>query len=232
MISDQEILLVEDDPNLGFVIKDNLQAAGFAVTWCEDGEIALSRFRLKNYNICIVDVMLPKLDGFSLLKEIRNINENTPVLLLTAKSMDEDRIHGFEVGADDYITKPFNIEELILRVKVFLKRSQIAYEPKTAQHIITIGAFTLDYPNYKLINGETEHRLTQREADLLLLFAENPNTLLKREQILKAVWGQNDYFLGRSLDVFISRLRKYLKPDPAISITNYHKIGFKFTIDS
>jgi len=227
--NDFQILLVEDDQNLGFVVKDNLESEGIGVDWCTDGEKALGRFTLNKYDLCIVDVMLPKLDGFTLVTKIREINEQIPVLFLTAKSLEEDRIKGFEIGADDYISKPFSMQELLLRVKVFLKRNNVQYQAPDVAERIQIGKFTFDIQNLSLSNGEDETKLTQKEADLLQLFIQNKEIVLKREHILKAVWGQSDYFLGRSLDVFITRLRKYLKDDPDITITNYHRVGFKFS---
>jgi DNA-binding response OmpR family regulator len=230
MNSDFQILLVEDDQNLGFVVKDNLESAGNVVDWCTDGVKALGRFGLNKYDLCIVDVMLPKLDGFTLVRKIREINEQIPVLFLTAKSLEEDRIKGFEIGADDYISKPFSMEELLLRVKVFLKRNSVQYQTPEVAERTQVGKFIFDMQNLSLSNGNVETKLTQKEADLLQLFVKNKEIVLKREHILKSVWGQSDYFLGRSLDVFITRLRKYLKDDPDITITNYHKVGFKFSV--
>jgi DNA-binding response OmpR family regulator len=225
------ILLVEDDPNLGFVIKDNLEGAGYAVDWCKDGEMAIGRFKIKKFNLCIVDVMLPIIDGFTVVHNIREKNEQVPVLFLTAKSMEEDRIKGFEIGADDYIAKPFNMEELLLRIRVFLKRSQASFEFPDASRAINIGKFLFRHNQLMLENPDKNkiENLTQKEADLLRLFARNIDIVLKREHILKSVWGESDYFLGRSLDVFISRLRKYLLDDPSIKIVNYHKVGFMLT---
>ncbi len=225
------ILLVEDDSNLGFVIKDNLEGAGYTVDWCKDGEMAIGRFKIKKFNLCIVDVMLPIIDGFAVVNNIREKNEQVPVLFLTAKSMEEDRIKGFEVGADDYISKPFSMEELLLRIRVFLKRSQASFEFPDVTQAINIGKFLFRHDQLMLENPDNNkiENLTQKEADLLRLFAQNIDIVLKREHILKSVWGESDYFLGRSLDVFISRLRKYLLDDPSIKIVNYHKVGFMLT---
>ncbi len=225
------LLLVEDDKNLGFVIKDNLEEAGYSVVWCKDGESAIGNFKLKKFHLCIVDVMLPKIDGFTVVENIRTKNEQVPVLFLTAKSMEEDRIKGFEIGADDYIAKPFSMEELLLRIRVFLKRSQASYKIPPSSEGIQVGKFLLKYDQLILENRNKDKSevLTQKEADLLLLFSRNSNIVLKREHILKSVWGESDYFLGRSLDVFISRLRKYLRDDPTIKIINYHNVGFMFT---
>lgn len=225
-----KILLVEDDQNLGFVIKDNLEDAGYTVKLCTDGNNGWKTFQNKKFNLCILDIMLPKKDGFSLAESIRTRNEQVPILFLTAKSMKEDRIKGLKIGADDYITKPFSMEELLLRINVFVKRSLANYSiPNDVMDEVKIGRLVFDYPNLTLKGNNHSEKLTRKEAELLLLFSQNKETVLKREHILKSVWGENDYFLGRSLDVFISRLRKYLKMDPELRIINYHKVGFKLT---
>jgi len=225
-----KILLVEDDPNLGFVIKDNLEDAGYMVILCADGESGLKTFQNKKFNLCILDIMLPKKDGFSLAESIRARNEQIPIIFLTAKSMKEDRIKGFKIGADDYITKPFSMEELLLRINVFVKRSLSDYSiPNNEIEEVKIGRLVFDYPNLTLTGIDHSEKLTRKEAEILLLFSQNKEAVLKREHILKSVWGENDYFLGRSLDVFISRIRKYLKMDPTLRIINYHKVGFKLT---
>jgi len=222
----RHILLVEDDVNLGFVIKDNLTIAGFKVSLCVDGEAGWDMFNQLEFDLCILDVMLPRKDGFSLAKEMRQKNAAVPILFLTAKSMKEDKINGFEVGGDDYITKPFSIEELICRIHVFLRRSQSG-EPLRQTIKYEIGDYILDYANLVLKNDLAEKSLTQKEADLLKMFVLNQNQILKREEILDRLWGGNDYFAGRSLDVFISRLRKYLSNDHRLRITNQHGVGFK-----
>ncbi len=225
----QRILLVEDDTNLGFVIKDNFEQNQFEVQLCVDGEEALYYFSTQTFDLCILDVMLPKMDGFELAKQIRLQNDQIPLLFLTAKSLKEDRINGFNLGADDYITKPFSIEELILRCKVFLKRS--TSNPSTQQNS-NLGKYKFDFKNQLLIIDEEEKKLTQREALLLNLLVEKKGEIVKRDYLLKEVWGTDDYFAGRSMDVFISRLRKYLSKDPAIEIINYHSVGFKLSIHS
>lgn len=219
------ILLVEDDANLGFVIRDNLSLSGFEVDHLEDGEKAWEAFRNNEYQICILDVMLPKKDGFSLAEEIRSINQEIPILFLTAKSMKEDKIEGFQKGGDDYITKPFSIEELILRIKVFLKRTSINNEDSLKT--FRVGNTLFDYENLRVKVGNEERTLTQKEAEVLRFLVSRPNSVVKRSEILEKVWGQDDYFLGRSLDVFISRLRKYIKADESLEIVNLHGVGFK-----
>lgn len=216
------ILYVEDDTSLAFVTRDNLQLKGYDVTHCEDGMQALKTFRKGNFDLCVLDIMLPKMDGFELAQKIRMNDDHVPILFLTAKSMQEDKLHGLRLGADDYITKPFSIEELALKVQIFLKR-KIVRAAEVLPTSFQIGTYHFDYADLKL----GDQRLTQREADVLRLLALHSNEILKREIILKEIWGEDDYFHGRSLDVFISRLRKYLSDDPNVSIENIHSVGFK-----
>ena len=226
-MSERSILLEEDDQNLGFVVKDNLELRGFHVDWARNGEEGLSAYKNKPYNICLFDVMLPQKDGFSLATEIRGLDRQIPILFVTAKGMQEDRIEGFKVGGDDYITKPFSMEELVYRIEVFLKRTSQERQPSRYQ----LGKFTFDYENLLLIKEEFKQNLTQKEADVLKYFADHTGQVVKRESILKAIWGEDDYFMGRSLDVFISKLRSYLKPDSAIEIANLHGVGFKLILN-
>ncbi|MEN0006370.1 MAG: response regulator transcription factor [Bacteroidota bacterium] len=222
------LLYVEDDESLSFVTKDNLELQGYQITHCANGQDALNLIQHMQFDLCILDVMLPEVDGFTIAKEIRKHNVQVPILFLSAKSLKEDKIQGLKLGADDYITKPFSIEELILKVEIFLKRSKVAL-PETPP-ILKVGMYEFDYPNLSLAEGQEKKRLTQREADLLKLFFDNKDQILKRSTILKQLWGEDDYFLGRSLDVFISRLRKYLKKDNRIKIENIHGVGFRFLI--
>ena len=219
--------MVEDDPNLGFVIKDNLTLKGFHVTLCENGIDGYQMFQQKPFDLCILDVMMPKQDGFSLAKSIREKNKQVPILFVTAKSMLEDKIAGFESGGDDYIVKPFSIEELLLRIGVFLRRSN---KINTQEEVFRIGTFSFNFTNLLLQHDEESKILTHKEAEVLRLLCENRSRVLKREEILKAVWGDDDYFLGRSMDVFISKLRKYLKEDSSVQIVNYHGVGFRLEI--
>jgi len=222
-----KILLVEDDPSLGFVIKDNLIVKGYAVTLCKDGEEGQLAFEKNHFDVCILDVMMPKMDGFSLAKSIRGKDQHIPILFITAKSMLEDKINGFHSGGDDYIVKPFSMEELSLRIEVFLRRSS----PGTvSEQNFLLGAFTFDCHNYTLHHLSGFKTLTQKEAEVLKLLCQNKERVLKREEILKNVWGNDDYFLGRSMDVFISKLRKHLKEDPRVQIVNYHGVGFKLEV--
>ncbi len=233
MRSKTKILLVEDDYNLSLVLKDYLDMLGYETTIAKDGEEGLQKFQAENFDMCIIDVMMPRKDGFSLAKDIRKFNSDVPMIFLTAKTMKEDRIKGFKVGADDYLTKPFSTEELSLRIEVILKRCQIKnlYASYTEERApFTFGIFHFDHNNMLLKSEHTEQKLTKKEADLLKLLYVNRNNLLSREMILKSIWGDDDYFIGRSMDVFIAKLRKYLKPDPNISIVNIHGTGFKLEI--
>lgn len=225
MVKQAKILLVEDDPSLGFVIKDNLSIKGYDVTLCQDGEEALSTFFKGSFSLCILDVMLPKKDGFSLARDIRRKNREVPILFLTAKSMTEDKLEGFQNGADDYITKPFSLDELFCRIEVFLRRSKP--EPET-DTVVQLGFYQFNYKNLTLaVSPDAVKTLTQKEAEVLRLLYLNRERVLKREEILTSVWGDDDYFMGRSMDVFISKLRKYLKDDPSVQIINYHGVGFR-----
>lgn len=222
------ILLVEDDLNLGLVIADHLKTQDYEVISAEDGAEGLVKFNEEQFNLCILDVMLPVLDGFSLAKDIRKINEDIPILFLTAKSMTEDKIKGFESGGDDYLTKPFSIQEFELRVKALLRRSksELVVDEKT----YTIGAYRYDVENQLLNFNETQKTLTKKEAQILKILFKHKNQVISREIILKGVWGQDDYFVGRSLDVFITKLRKYFAEDERIVISNLHGVGFKFEV--
>jgi DNA-binding response OmpR family regulator len=223
-----KILLVEDDPNLGFVIKDNLCERGYEVTLCADGEEGQRLFMLTSFDLCILDVMLPRKDGFALARSIRSINQQVPILFVTAKSMLEDKISAFQLGGDDYLTKPFSMEELVLRIEVFLRRS--IGGPATVEGFYSLGSFQFDCHNLTLHHPSGVKSLTQKEAELLQLLCLNKDRVLKRAEILRKVWGDDDYFMGRSMDVFISKLRKYLKDDSTIQIVNYHGIGFKLEL--
>jgi DNA-binding response OmpR family regulator len=223
MKSGAKILLAEDDPNLGFVITDQLTEMGFQISLATDGVAGWTKFQIEAFDLCIIDVMMPGLDGFSLAKKIREKNAFVPIIFLTAKSLEQDRLKGFEIGGDDYITKPFSMMELHYRIKVFFKRG-VSIREKA--EIRTIGQFEFDVRNLQLSREKQVINLTQREADLLQMLHSKENDLVKREDILVAIWGENDYFKGRSMDVFISRLRKYLEADPKLEIRNHHGVGF------
>ena len=224
-----KILLVEDDTSLGFIISDQLKSDGYDVTLCTDGAEGFKRFNEEKFHLCIFDVMMPKKDGFSLAKDIRKINGQIPILFLTAKSNDQDKVEGFRSGGDDYLTKPFNVEELQLRVAALLRRVNLQVEEKDTD-VYKIGDYTFDTVNFELKHSNFEKVLTKKEAQILKMLCRLMNQVVPREVILTAVWGQDDYFVGRSLDVFITKLRKYLKEDERISINNVHGIGFKLEV--
>ena len=231
-MSKAHLLYVEDDASLSFVTRDNLEISGFAVTHCADGPAALEVISGADFafDLCLLDVMLPGVDGFELARRIRERTQDVPILFLTAKSLKEDRLRGLRLGADDYITKPFSIEELILKVEVFLRRNKVrpsspSFDPRR------IGDFTFEHDKLQLAyRAEPPRRLTRREADLLRYLNQRRGQISERGHILEEIWGENDYFLGRSLDVFISRLRKYLRADERIKIENIHGVGFSFQV--
>lgn len=222
------ILYVEDDESLSFITKDQLEMENFDVTHCINGKEGWNAFRKSEFDLCLLDVMLPQMDGFELAKKIRSVSRHVPIIFLTAKSMQEDKMEGFLLGGDDYVTKPYSFEELKFRINVFLRRRKIIEEaPKQA---ISVGSYLFDYPNLDLTHNGNTRGLTQREADILYYLASRPNTVIRRSDILEDIWGKDDYFYGRSLDVFISRLRKYLSEDSQISIENVHSVGFKLNV--
>lgn len=220
------ILLVEDDPNLGMVLQEYLQIkGGYEVMLCTDGEQALKTFYSHTFDLCIFDVMLPKKDGFSLARELREVNSDIRIIFATAKGMLEDKTEGYESGGDDYITKPFRIEELLLRIQALLKRSPST--AKTESTSFTIGRYLFDYPSQTLSIDGKQERISAKEADLLRLLCLHTNAVLKREEALLKIWRDDSYFNARSMDVFLSKLRKYLKEDPSVSILNVHGKGYK-----
>ncbi|GAB3892896.1 response regulator transcription factor [Larkinella knui] len=219
------LLYVEDDVNLSFVTKDNLELAQFQVVHCTNGLDAWRCFERQPFDLCILDVMLPQSDGFTLARQIRQIDAEIPMLFLSARADKDDRLQGLRLGADDYMTKPFSIEELILKINVFLRRRK---PPVSAGSCQTIGLYQFNFQNLTLEKDGQLQTLTHREAEVLHYLMKRPNTLIRRDEILKTIWGDDDYFMGRSLDVFISRLRKRLGHDPSIRIENLHGIGFRF----
>jgi DNA-binding response OmpR family regulator len=224
-----KILLVEDDTSLGFIISDQLKSLGYHVTLCSDGMEGFKRFNEETFHLCIFDVMMPKKDGFTLARDVRKINHDIPILFLTAKSMTSDKVEGFNAGGDDYLTKPFSTDELTVRVKALLKRVHISDQDEESG-VIHIGKYNFDAANYMLKHAEFEKKLTKKEAQILAMLCKFKNQVLPREIVLNAVWGQDDYFVGRSLDVFITKLRKYLSHDDQVAIQNIHGIGFKLQI--
>ncbi|MES2732386.1 MAG: response regulator transcription factor [Bacteroidota bacterium] len=232
-----KILLVEDDPNLGQILREYLDLKGYTTDLARDGEQAFRVFQQNqgedsSFDLCLLDVMLPKKDGFSLAKEIRMVNKNIPIIFLTAKSMKEDTLEGFRAGADDYMTKPFSMEELLMRMKAILRRSQPTADATKENTRFQIGDFTFDASQQllqRLENGQVteQHKLTSKEAELLKLLSINKNQTLERSLALKMIWQNDTYFNARSMDVYITKLRKYLKSDPSIEIINVHGTGFR-----
>ena len=229
----KRILLAEDDPNLGMLLQDYLQLKGkFEVVLCHDGEEALRAFTRDHFDMCIFDVMMPKKDGFTLGKEIRKINPRIPIIFATAKAMIEDKAEAYNLGGDDYITKPFRIEELLLRINALLKR--VSDPNKTeASDLPTkfeIGNYKFDYTAQLIMNGDNQQKVSTKEAELLRLLCLKKNEVLTREEALISIWHDDNYFNGRSMDVFLSKLRKYLKEDPKVEIINVHGKGYKLLV--
>lgn len=219
------ILLAEDDLNLGLLLVDYLETEGFMVKLCKDGEMALKAYQNNQFDLCLFDVMLPRMDGFSLAKEIRIKDKKIPIIFITAKSLKDDKLRGYDIGADDYITKPFDEEELLWKIKAITRRSPPDH--KTSQsEIISIGKYYFDFDNQSLTIANKTRRITEKESEILKFLSANKNKVVKREDLLKNIWGENDYFLGRSLDVFITKIRKYLKEDPNLTIENIFGVGF------
>ncbi len=224
-----KILLIEDDPNLGLILQENLQLQGFEVDLCTDGEEGRTTFLQNKFDLCLLDVMLPKKDGFTLAGEIRKINQDIPIIFLTAKALKEDRIEGFKIGGDDYITKPFSMEELLLRIQAVLKRSRHSTVEEN-QKMFSIGDYEFDTEKQVLQIHDKKQKLTYKEAELLRLLCLHKNAILERELALKLIWGEDTFFNGRSMDVFITKLRKYLKEDSQLQIVNVHGKGFKLVV--
>jgi DNA-binding response OmpR family regulator len=226
------ILMVEDDINLGLLLKENFTARGYQVHLSRDGEDGWQVFRKKEFDLILLDIMMPKKDGFSLAKMIRKENIRVPIIFLTAKNFEEDKIEGFNSGCDDYITKPFSAKELQLRIDAVLKRTA-PYQPTVQENkktVLSIGKFKFDYDNRLLADGDNTRRLSTKEAELLYVLSSNMNTLLNRSAILKRVWSNDDYFTAKSMDVYLTRLRKLLKSDPAIEIQNVHGTGYRMVL--
>ena len=223
------ILYVEDDLTLSFVTRDNLERAGYTIDFCDDGITASEKIANGKYDLFILDIMLPRIDGYTLARKIREKDESVPIIFLSAKSTKDDKIFGLQLGADDYITKPFSIEELVLKIKIFIKRSASVSASRT-NYLQQIGKYTFDAANQLLAIADNRIELTYKESELLIMLYEKKNNIVKRDEILIKLWADNSYFKGRSLDVFISRLRKYLKYDDNVILENVHGIGFRLKI--
>lgn len=226
----KKVLLAEDDADFAGVLKQYLELYGFDVSWCKDGDEALQEFQKDDFDICVFDVMMPKTDGFTLAEKIISINPEIPFVFLTARQLKEDKIKGLKLGADDYIAKPFEADELVLRLNNILKRSAKQSSTTEIPEKITIGSYLFDSKRLELKQNDLRQQLTEKEAALLLFLYQNKNNLLKREEILTAVWGNDDFFSGRSMDVFISRLRKYLAADDSIRIESIRNVGLEFKL--
>ncbi len=224
------LLLAEDDRNLGGILKNYLDAKGYDTTLCLNGQEASDAFGKKEFDFCILDIMMPVKDGFMVAKEIRAVNKKIPILFLTAKSLQEDKLKGFETGADDYITKPFSMEELLLRMQAILRRTDDQVRT-TDQSVFKIGKYTFDYNRQLLTIKGKEQKLTSKEAGLLRLLCTNVNEVLERSVALNKIWNDDSYFNARSMDVYIVKLRKYLKDDPSVELINVHGIGFKLVMN-
>jgi DNA-binding response OmpR family regulator len=221
-----KLLLAEDDENLGLLLKEYLVAKGYDASLYPDGEAAYKGFMREHYDICILDIMMPKKDGFTLAKDIRIVNPDIPVIFLTAKNMKEDVLEGFKLGADDYITKPFSMEELIMRIEAILRRTSQESQ-SNAQPVFTLGRYTFDTRKQTLAQGEDVVKLTTKESDLLKLLCQNANKILERNYALRSIWIDDNYFNARSMDVYITKLRKHLKDEPTVEIINVHGKGYK-----
>jgi len=224
------IILVEDDPNLGVVLHDVLAGRGFAVTLCRAGDEAMAAFEARRPDLCLIDVMLPCQDGFELARQIRAIDEQMPLVFLTARSLPEDRIRGLTLGADDYITKPFNLEELVLRLRAVLRRTSHTQPSGAAEGAWRIGSYLFSHRERRLSRESHIHQLTHKEAELLRLLCLRQNDVLERSMALVEVWGTDSIFTARSMDVYVSRLRKHLQDDPRIEILNVHGVGFRLVV--
>ncbi len=224
MRSTAKILLVEDDLSMGFLLSEYLESEGFEVKLCRDGESGLAAFQRAEFDLCILDVMMPKMDGFALAQAIRKLNLQASILFLTARSLKDDKLKGFELGAEDYVCKPFDEEELLCRIKVLLRRKTT--EINSSTQLFTLGNYRFDYTKQELSLDKEVWRLTETETEVLRLLCENQNQILRRDDAVEKIYGKRDYFLGRSFDVFISKLRKLLQQDPQIRIENVYKVGF------
>ncbi len=231
MESKVRVFMVEDDHNFGAVLKSYLEINDYYVHWVDDGKHAVKEFRTDDFELCILDVMLPNVDGFQIAREIRFINKDIPLIFLTAKTLKQDILTGYSIGADDYITKPFDSEVLLCKMEAILKRNDQQERNETDRNDFEIGMYQFNYPHRLISKDEQSIKISPREAELLRLLCLKMNDVMPREMALKKIWGEDSYFTTRSMDVFITKLRKYLKDDPAIEIVNIHGSGFKLTVN-
>lgn len=225
------ILLVEDDQQLGRMLKDSLELKKYRVEWQTRGDRALQLFQAEKYDLCIIDVILPGMSGLEIAREIRKVDYTTPLLFMSARDQDKDMIEAYCSGGDDYIVKPFSSTELALRIYALLRRTKPKSVDPSKPDRLHFGHFIFDYPNRLLCSPTGETSLTKKESEVLRMLASNVNNIVKREEVLTDVWGENDYFMGRSMDVYIARLRKKLSMDESVSIVNVHRMGFKLEVD-
>lgn len=230
-MGNKRVLLAEDDKNLGTILQAYLVAKGYDTDLCVNGEEAYKKFQESTYNMCILDVMMPIKDGFTLAKEIRKTDKQIPILFLTAKTLQEDKLKGFEIGADDYISKPFSMEELLARMKAIWRRVDNDNKTSNKNNVFTLGNYTFDYNRQMLAINDSDQKLTSKEAELLRLLCENVNEVLDRSEALNKIWFDDSYFNARSMDVYITKLRKYLKEDENVELLNVHGVGFKLVVN-
>ncbi|HMW67083.1 MAG TPA: response regulator transcription factor [Chitinophagaceae bacterium] len=228
MDTNPKILLAEDDEHLSHLIKDELEDEGYSVTLCADGQSAIDVFDKNKFDLCLLDIMMPVKDGFSVAKKIRQQSDVIPIIFISTRALIDDKIEGYSRGADDYIVKPFNMRELLLKLEVFLRRTRKLFSEVKSE--FTIGKIFFSHTDLKFESPDGVLKLKQKEADLLQFLCMHPNKILKRDEILLAVWGKDDYFLGRSMDVFMSKLRKYLKADPQVVLETIHGLGYRFSV--
>lgn len=231
MIAHHNILIVEDDLNLGFLLVELLEGEGYFVKLCKDGQMGYQALQRRKFDLCILDIMMPQMDGFTLAEKLRQEHERLPFLFLTAKSRKEDKLKGYKYGAEDYIVKPFDEDELLCKLQVILRRNQSRAVPQESPSQFSIGRFTFNYDLQELVFEGEAKRLTEKENEILRLLCLHKNQILRREEAVEEIYGKKDYFLGRSFDVFISRLRKMLAKDPDIIIENVFKVGFILKVD-
>jgi len=224
------ILILEDDPNLGYLLQENLELRGYAVTWRTDGEAGWAAFTGGEFDLCLVDIMMPRKDGFTFAREVRRLDKQTPLIFLTAKSLKEDRIEGFRIGGDDFVTKPFSMEELLLRIEAVLRRSRIRVDEPAAPSEFAVAGVRFDFPRRVLTVGTATYNLTPREAELLRLLLVHQGRVLPRAEALRRIWGDDSYCNSRSMDVFVSHLRKYLRDEPRVEILTVHGQGFRLLV--
>ncbi|MDG1278890.1 MAG: response regulator transcription factor [Algoriphagus sp.] len=228
-MSKAKLLVVEDDPNLGDILKEYLEMKGYEPTLCRDGEEGWNKFKKDKFDLCLLDIMMPKKDGFTLAKEIKKVQENLPILFLSAKNQKDDIIEGLKIGADDYITKPFSMEELLLRLNAILKRTKKSDDISPLK-VYSFGDFVLHYDEQMLEGPKGKHKLTSKENELIRILAAEINKLVNRSHALKQIWGDDSYFNARSMDVYLSKIRKLLKDDPKVQIITVHGEGFKLIV--